>query len=364
MERDVWQYVRRAVRICVHGMVLAVTAWLSIPLLVVTIVSIALIPVGVGALAAPAALLAVRGLANQQRRWAEEWSGIAIATPYRVRPGEADPGSTGLPHHYRWLFGDPATWRDLLWLAINIPIGALLGLLPVALIVDGVAGVFLSPMVLLLSSTDRLFWALALPGGAALALLGVATGPQILQAHAVFSRSLLAPSGHAPTARVDQLAEARSQAAEPRRIESDLVRGIHPPVLAEHGLEAAVRAVVLTLPVPVDLNVRLPGRLPLPVESAAYFAITEALANIVKHSAASHAWVELWHDDHALAMIVSDNGVGGADPAAGSGLRGVEQRLAAFDGMITVASPICGPTVVSMRLPCGLSSVKTSPFSG
>ena len=419
MEGDIAKYARRAVQICVHGTALAVTSWLSIPLLVITLVSLALIPIGVGAVAAPAALLAVRGLANQQRRWAEEWSGITIANPYRIRPRDADPGSTGLVRNYRWLFGDPATWRDLWWLALNIPIGMLLGLLPVALIVDGVAAVVLSPMVLLLSSTDRLFWLLALPGGAALALIGVATGRQFIQAHAAFSRSLLAPSGQVLAARIDQLSESRSQAvdasaAEMRRIERDLhdgaqarlvalgisiglaeqvmrddpeaalsllaearrsggealselrnlVRGIRPPVLVERGLDAAVQAIALTLPVPVEVNVRLPGRLPLPVESAAYFAITEALTNIVKHSAANQAWVELWHHDDALVVIVSDNGVGGADPAAGSGLRGIEQRLAAFDGTITVSSPIGGPTVVTMELPCELSSVKTSPSSG
>jgi signal transduction histidine kinase len=419
IESGIARYAQRAALICVRGAALAAMAWLSIPLLALTIVSLVLIPAGIGVVAAPVALLAVRALADQQRRWAQEWFGITIADPYRVRPRDAVPGPDGWLRTLRWVLGDVATWRDLSWLAVNIPAGSLLGMLPVALIVNGVAALFVAPLVLGLSSTDPVFWTLALPFGAAEVVLGLAAGPRILRAHAVFSRSLLAPSGQALTARINQLSESRSRAvdasaAELRRIERDLhdgaqarlvalginlglaeqvirddpetalsllaearrsggealselrnlVRGFRPPVLAERGLEAAVETIVMSLPVPVDLKVHLPGRLPAPVESAVYFAITEALANIVKHSSATQAWVEVWHRDQALVVVVIDNGVGGADPAAGSGLRGIEQRLAAFDGTITVTSPICGPTVVTMELPCELSSVKTSPSCG
>jgi signal transduction histidine kinase len=95
------------------------------------------------------------------------------------------------------------------------------------------------------------------------------------------------------------------------------------------------------------------------VESAVYFAIAEALANVIKHSGASRAWVQLEYDHGKLVAIVGDNGTGGADPRGGSGLRGVEQRLAAFDGMIAVTSPAGGPTLVTMELPCELSSART-----
>jgi signal transduction histidine kinase len=137
------------------------------------------------------------------------------------------------------------------------------------------------------------------------------------------------------------------------------VRGIHPPVLAERGLDGAVRALALSLPLPVDVQADLPGRASAPVESAAYFAVAEALANVVKHSGASRAWVQLDYEDARLLAIVGDNGAGGADPEAGSGLRGVEQRLAAFDGLIAVTSPPGGPTLVMMELPCELSWART-----
>jgi signal transduction histidine kinase len=130
-------------------------------------------------------------------------------------------------------------------------------------------------------------------------------------------------------------------------------------VLAERGLDGAVRALALSLPLPVDVHADLPARLPGPVESAAYFAIAEALANVVKHSGAQRAWAQLDYSDGRLVAIVGDNGTGGADPAAGGGLRGVEQRLAAFDGVIAVTSPPGGPTLVTMELPCELSWART-----
>jgi signal transduction histidine kinase len=102
------------------------------------------------------------------------------------------------------------------------------------------------------------------------------------------------------------------------------------------------------------------------VESAGYFAVAEALANVAKHSGATRARVRLRHADGRLVMTVGDDGSGGADPGAGAGtgLRGIERRLAAFDGTLTVTSPPGGPTVVTMELPCVLSSPKTWPSSG
>ena len=112
----------------------------------------------------------------------------------------------------------------------------------------------------------------------------------------------------------------------------DVVRGIHPPVLADRGLAGAVEAIALDLAVPVSVTPDLPDRLPAPVESAVYFAVVECLANVGKHAAAEHAWVDLRHVDDLLTVVVGDDGCGGADPAAGTGLRGVARRLAALDG--------------------------------
>jgi signal transduction histidine kinase len=169
---------------------------------------------------------------------------------------------------------------------------------------------------------------------------------------------------HDPEMALKLLAEARESSGAALTELRDLVRGIHPPVLAERGLDGAVRALALTLPLPVDVHIDLPGRAEAPVESAAYFAVAEMLANVVKHSGARRAWLQIEHSGDRLIMIVGDDGTGGADPAAGGGMRGIERRLAAFDGTMAVTSPPGGPTVVTMELPCALSSPKTSPSSG
>jgi signal transduction histidine kinase len=163
------------------------------------------------------------------------------------------------------------------------------------------------------------------------------------------------------------LAEARVATSQALTDLRDLVRGIHPPVLAERGLDGAVRALALACPLPTSVEVDLPGRLPAPVESAAYFAVAEAVTNAIKHSGAGKLWVRLsWkpREDGWLSMLVADDGSGGADPSAGTGLRGIERRLAAFDGTVVVSSPGGGPTVVTMELPCALSSPRTSHSSG
>ena len=135
----------------------------------------------------------------------------------------------------------------------------------------------------------------------------------------------------------------------------DVVRGIHPPVLADRGLAGAVEALALDLAVPVRLTHHLPRRLPAPVEAAAYFSVVECLANVGKHAGAERAWVELAHRDGVFTALVGDDGRGGADAAAGTGLRGVARRLAAFDGHVRVSSPVGGPTLVTMEVPCASS---------
>jgi len=158
-----------------------------------------------------------------------------------------------------------------------------------------------------------------------------------------------------PVAARALLYEARDASARALSELRDLVRGIHPPVLADRGLADAVRALALDTPLRVTVTGTLPGRLPAPVESAAYFAVSELLANVAKHAAATTAEVDLRYSDGALRMSVRDDGDGGADPARGTGLSGIGRRVAAFDGVLVMSSPAGGPTVVTMEVPCALS---------
>jgi signal transduction histidine kinase len=145
-----------------------------------------------------------------------------------------------------------------------------------------------------------------------------------------------------------------------------VVRGIHPPVLADRGLVGAIRALALDMAVPVEVIGELAGRPPEPVESAIYFAVAECLANSAKHAGHEHAWVELDHEHDLLRVVVGDDGRGGADVEKGTGMRGVMRRLAAFDGTMAVSSPDAGPTIVTLEVPCVLSgsySPRTTPSS-
>jgi signal transduction histidine kinase len=131
-----------------------------------------------------------------------------------------------------------------------------------------------------------------------------------------------------------------------------LVRGICPPVLADRGLGEAVRALALDLPLPCETEIDLPERLDASLESACYFAVAEVVTNAVRHASAQHLRIQMTRTGAQLRIAVSDDGVGGADPARGSGLAGVERRLAALDGILAVSSPPGGPTVVVMEVPC------------
>jgi signal transduction histidine kinase len=258
--------------------------------------------------------------------------------------------------------------------------------------------------------------AAAVPLGLAFALIGVLIAPTMLRLHGRWTRVLLAPTKQAKLAqRVRRLTETRTdatdaQASELRRIERDLhdgaqarmvavgmtlstiealmetdpgaarqllgrtresaatalrelrelVRGIHPPVLAERGLGDAVRALALDSALPVTVTVDLPGHPPAPLESAAYFAVAEALTNAARHAQATAVTVVLSHADGRLRLVIEDDGTGGADPSRGSGLRGIERRLGMFDGTVTVTSPRGGPTRLTMEIPCALSSPRIS----
>ncbi len=247
--------------------------------------------------------------------------------------------------------------------------------------------------------------------GLMIVVLGLWAAPPLLTAYGSLARSLLGPTRKAELAlRVHHLAQTRSDtidasAAELRRIERDLhdgaqarlvalgmtldtaeqlmdtspetsrallaearlasvralaelrslVRGIHPPVLADRGLADAIHALALDCPVRVQVTGELPGRAPLPVESAAYFAVSELLANVAKHASAREVWVDLRYSGGMLRISVRDDGAGGADPSRGTGLRGIERRLSSFDGVLALSSPAGGPTTASMEIPCALA---------
>lgn len=133
----------------------------------------------------------------------------------------------------------------------------------------------------------------------------------------------------------------------------DLVRGIHPAVLTDRGLDAAISAIAGRSPVPVEVMVDLPGRLPEEVEGTAYFVVVEALTNIAKHSGASRASVQIRRHGGWLEVEIADNGTGGANMASGSGLRGLQDRILALDGRFSISSPKGRGTTLHVEIPCG-----------
>lgn len=296
---------------------------------------------------------------------------------------------------------DEARWRDFAHLWFTATGGFVMSLIPTALLTTPV--VYLVGTILDFSG----FWLLLLFLSGPLVLAWWFVTPVVIRARAIADRSILGVSRveHLER-RVTEVAESRSEAldhsaAEVRRIERDLhdgaqariaavgmnvglaeklmatdptaaaellrearettvsaledlrsvVRGIHPPVLADRGLPGAIEALTVPIPLPITVALDLPGPLPAPLESAAYFAVAECLANTVKHSGATRAWITGNRTGDLVALVVGDNGRGGAVPT-GTGLGGVASRLAAFDGTMTVDSPSGGPTVVTMELPC------------
>jgi signal transduction histidine kinase len=132
----------------------------------------------------------------------------------------------------------------------------------------------------------------------------------------------------------------------------ELARGIHPAILTDRGLGAAIEALAERAPLPVDLDRMPEDRLPAAVEAAAYFVVAESLTNVAKYSSAQHASVRVGRENGFAVVVVSDDGVGGADPGAGTGLRGLADRLAALDGRLEVHSPPGGGTVIRANIPC------------
>jgi len=148
------------------------------------------------------------------------------------------------------------------------------------------------------------------------------------------------------------IAEAHEEAKAALLELRHLVRGLHPAVLEDRGLDAALSGVAARLPIPVRLTVDVPGRAPPTIEAVAYFVVSEGLTNIAKHAQASQAEVFVQRANDRLHIIVSDDGVGGADPARGTGLAGLAKRAASVDGTFEIASPPGGPTLLTVELPC------------
>ncbi|MGD0241669.1 MAG: histidine kinase [Streptosporangiaceae bacterium] len=180
----------------------------------------------------------------------------------------------------------------------------------------------------------------------------VAVGMSLQAAQRLFTRN--------PEAALALVAEAKESSSRALTELRDLVRGIYPPVLADRGLGDAIKALALDAPLPVTVDADLPGPIELPVASAVYFSVAEALANTTKHADARSVQINLSHLQGMLRAEVTDDGAGGADPAGGTGLAGVERRLATFDGILAVSSPPGGPTIVVIEVPCASSSAKTS----
>jgi len=155
-----------------------------------------------------------------------------------------------------------------------------------------------------------------------------------------------------PDAAAAIVGQAHEQAKEALAELRNLVRGVHPPVLSDRGLDAALSGLAALSPVPVTVDVDLPVRPPAQVEAIAYFVVAEALTNVAKHARASRAEVTVRRSGDALTMVIYDDGVGGADPA-GQGLSGLAARVAGVDGRLWVNSPAGGPTSVEVVLPCG-----------
>lgn len=342
----------------------------SLMLAIITLVSIPLVLLTVGIPMFFGAVLATRPLAGWHRTLAAKLLDREIGSPYLPRR------RGNLLVQAQGVAVDRATWRDALWLLAN-----------------GTVGLALSIVGLVEAILDLIFW--WLPPGI------------LLRLYAYLAAGLLSPTEATTLAqRVAQLAETRAEArdtsaAELRRIERDLhdgaqarlvalsmslgmaeealqrdpdaaaqliteakatsqaalgdlrhlVRGIHPPVLADRGLIGAISALVLAAPIPIEVRGELPQRENAPIEAAAYFVVAEAVGNVIKHSGASAASITIERRPGQLRLEVRDDGRGGADETLGTGLRGIRKRLAAFDGTLEVSSPVGGPTSVIMTLP-------------
>jgi signal transduction histidine kinase len=133
----------------------------------------------------------------------------------------------------------------------------------------------------------------------------------------------------------------------------NLARGIHPAVLSDRGLDAALSSLAGRAPVPVAVDVSVAERPPPAIETIAYFVVAEALTNIARHAGASRAAVSVARQNGHLKVEITDNGIGGADAGRGTGLAGLVDRVTSVDGTLHINSPAGGPTILTVELPCG-----------
>ncbi|GAA1513239.1 sensor histidine kinase [Nocardioides humi] len=347
---------------------------------VLVVVSSVLVVVWVGILLLAGLLPAMRGLAGLHRSMAGRVLGTPVPAPYLPLTG-------GPLADLRTRAADPMTWRDLLWMLWAMTFGFAVSLLAVVLFLAVVTlpiwwyGVVpllrgraaVDRAILTIGRTERLEQRVeALTASRAVVVDHSATelrrierdlhdGPQARLAAVSLSLGLADDLFDSdPEAARRLINEARGTSSTALGELRDVVRGIHPPVLADRGLAGAVSALALDMAVPVELALDVPDRLPAPVESAVYFAVAECLANTAKHAGAAQSWVSIRHDGAVLRGEVGDDGRGGADLRGGTGLPGVAARLAAFDGTLSVSSPVGGPTVVTWEVPCASSSPKTT----
>ncbi|MFJ8039108.1 sensor histidine kinase [Kitasatospora sp. NPDC096147] len=387
--------------------------WRSLGYLVSGVLTGAATGVVLFALVLGGAMLAI-GLVGFGLLFAAGLSGVVVARleRWRLRLVDLDPApdphrAPDRPGARAWLavrLREQQTWRELGYVAVSVlalwwlDLGVLVAsfLLPAMAVIEIVVDPYLPWFGLV-------FLLLAIP-----VLLLVAAFPVTVWAgaRAAFARSVLAPRELELGARLGEVSRSRARLVdafevERRRIERDLhdgaqqrlvaltialgmarldlvegspaalgvaeaheqarlalaelrelIRGVHPQVLTDRGLAAATTEVASRSPLPVGVDIALPGRMPAAVEATAYFVVAEALANVAKHSGAGRAEVRGRLLGELLVVEVSDDGAGGAAPAAGSGLAGLADRAAAADGTLSVSSPIGGPTVITLEIPC------------
>lgn len=401
-----------------QGVALAGIALIGLVLLGLLMAAGSLIGVGAGVFLLPPLVVTTQGLANMQRRLAGEWSGVTIPVPYRPSPDDAAGSPLRRLHHMLgdranwrdalWLLVDSAVGILLTITPLALILHGIRGLV---MPFDG-ASEWLGSWYAFVPVTGPVTEWLAAFLGLVQFPLALWVAPPLVRLHARLAAFLLSPTEVTRLShRVRHLTETRddavgSQASELRRIERNLhdgaqarlvamgmtldaamrvladhpetarsllteakdtsakalqelrslVRGIQPPVLVDRGLADAIRTLAMENPLCLDTTVDIPGRPSPAVEAAAYFTVSEVLTNAMKHSGARTGSIDARHHDGRLVIQVSDNGRGGADPALGSGLRGIERRLARLDGFITILSPLGGPTMVSIEIPCELSA--------
>jgi signal transduction histidine kinase len=336
--------------------------------------------------------------------------GESIPLPYRPLPDD------NLLRRGWALVRDPSVWKDLIYLILLFPMGVAELLIALTTIGVSLLLISLPSWYWAIDNSENTGLVIdTLPEALAAALAGVVLliGSSwllvgIARAHELFARWMLGPSSNTQLVeRVNELTQARSGIMEAtlqerRRIERDLhdgaqqrivalaldlgmarekraadpdaawalidqahdeakralaelrelVQGIHPAILTDRGLDAAISAVAARSQVPVTVDVDLPDRPSEAVESTAYFVVVEALANVAKHSGASHARVTIRENDDRLAIDVSDDGAGNADLSRGSGLRGLRDRIQALDGTFRVESSAGSGTRVYAEIPC------------